>query len=209
MGGNASNKAYANAGVNIDLGDNVSEILYNAAKQTWGNRAGRFGELNISFDDFTGGRFIPLNNLPKNAAMYFGFDGVGTKVEIAERMGNHKYIAFDLFAMVCDDAVVRGAEPIFIGTILDVNSLGKGNSNFIEQVNQLAKGYVNAAKEANVVIVNGEIAELGTRVGGFGPFNYNWGAAVVGFLSKLDMEDFRKVDIQRLWVEDKLNRLKA
>ena len=36
---------YADSGVNIELGDDVSKILYNAAKQTWVNRKGKLGEF--------------------------------------------------------------------------------------------------------------------------------------------------------------------
>jgi len=45
---------YADSGVNIELGNDVSKILYNAAKQTWENRKGRLGEIIVPFDDFTG-----------------------------------------------------------------------------------------------------------------------------------------------------------
>jgi len=175
---------YADSGVNIDLGDDVSKILYNAAKQTWDNRKGKLGEVIVPFDDFTGVRAIDVSNLPSGTLMNIGFDGVGTKMELAERIGNHKTIAYDLFAMVTDDAVVRGAEPVLVGTILDVNSLGTSDNPFIEEVRQLAEGYIGAAKAANVAIVNGEVAELGSRVGGFGNFNYNWGAGVVWFAKK-------------------------
>ncbi|MGM5488113.1 MAG: phosphoribosylformylglycinamidine cyclo-ligase [Nanobdellota archaeon] len=175
---------YADSGVNIDLGDDVSEILYNAAKQTWDNRKGKLGELIVPFDDFSGVRAIDVSNLPAGTLMNIGFDGVGTKMELAERVNDHRTIAYDLFAMVCDDAVVRGAEPVLIGTILDVNSLKGEDGPFIEEVKQLAHGYVNAAKDANVAIVNGEVAELGDRIGGFGNFNYNWGASVVWFANK-------------------------
>lgn len=175
---------YKDAGVNIELGDDASKILYNAAKQTWENRKGRLGELIVPFDDFSGVRAIDVSGLPEGTLMNMGFDGVGTKMELAERIGNHRTIAYDLFAMVCDDAVVRGAEPVLIGSLLDVNTLGKGGETYIEQVKQLAEGYIKAAKDANVAIVNGEIAELGSRVDGFGKFNYNWGAAVVWFAKK-------------------------
>jgi phosphoribosylformylglycinamidine cyclo-ligase len=175
---------YADSGVNIELGDDVSKILYNAAKQTWSNRQGRLGELIVPFDDFSGVRAIDVSNLPTGTLMNIGFDGVGTKMELAERINDHRTIAYDLFAMVCDDAVVRGAEPVLIGSILDVNSLGNSNGSYLEQVKQLAEGYINAAKSANVAIVNGEVAELGNRIGGFGQFNYNWGAAVVWFANK-------------------------
>jgi len=171
---------YMDSGVNIELGDDVSKILYNAAKQTWENRKGGIGEVIVPFDDFSGVRAIDVSGLPKGTMMNIGFDGVGTKVEIAERTGNYSTLAYDLFAMVCDDAVVSGAEPVLIGSILDVNSL----TGSIEKVKQLAHGYVAAAKEANVAVVNGEVAELGNRVGGFGSFNCNWGAAVVWFAKK-------------------------
>src|SRR3989338_8802779 len=119
-----------------------------------------------------------------DSGVNIGLGGVGTKMELAERVKNHRTIAYDLFAMVTDDAVVRGAEPVLIGSILDVNSLGTLDKSFIEEIRQLAEGYIGAAKAANVAIVNGEVAELGSRVGGFGSFNYNWGAAVVWFAKK-------------------------
>ena len=175
---------YADAGVDIELGDDASKVLYEAAKQTWENREGRLGELIVPVDDFSGVRAIDVSGLPAGTLMNMGFDGVGTKMELAERLGDHTTIAYDLFAMVCDDAIVRGAEPVLIGSLLDVNTLGRGNNNYLEQVKQLARGYIAAAKAANVAIVNGEIAELGNRVGGFGQFNYNWGAAVVWFAQK-------------------------
>ncbi len=175
---------YADSGVNIELGDDVSKILYNAAKETWINRKDKLGELIVPFDDFSGVRAIDVSNLPSGTLMNMGFDGVGTKMELAERINDHSTIAFDLFAMVCDDAVVRGAEPVLIGSILDVNSLGKEGETYVDQVKQLAKGYINAAKAANVAIINGEVAEIGDRVGGYGPFNYNWGASVVWFVNK-------------------------
>lgn len=187
--------SYADSGVNIELGDDVSKILYNAAKETWKNRKGKLGELIVPFDDFTGVRAIDVSNLPKGTLMNMGFDGVGTKIEIAERVGDFSTIAYDLFAMVCDDAVVRGAEPVLIGSILDVNSLGKNGENYIEQVRGLAKGYIEAANAAGVAVVNGEVAELGNRVGGYGPFNSNWGAAVTWFAKKDRM--FTGYEIQK------------
>jgi phosphoribosylformylglycinamidine cyclo-ligase len=184
---------YEDSGVNIELGDDVSKILYNAAKETWANRKGKLGELIVPFDDFSGVRAIDVSNLPSGTLMNIGFDGVGTKMELAERINDHSTIAFDLFAMVCDDAVVRGAEPVLIGSILDVNSLGKDGETYIEQVKQLAKGYIEAAKAANVAIINGEVAELGDRIKGFGDFNYTWGGAVVWFANKDNLFTGREI----------------
>lgn len=165
--------------VNIELGDDVSRMLYEASKLTHENRPGLLDEFHPSF---SGMRAMPASFLKDPANMLFnlGFDGVGTKVEISERLRDHKGVAHDLFAMVCDDAVVRGAEPVAIGSILDVRQLND-NEYTRKAIKELALGYVAAAAVAGVVVVNGEVAELGDRVGGHGDFNYNWGAAVVWF----------------------------
>lgn len=168
--------------VNIELGDDVSRMLYEASKLTHDNRPGLLVEFHESFSGF---RAIPGTMLKDVGNLYLNlaFDGVGTKVEIAERLDDHSVVAHDLFAMVCDDAVVRGAEPIAIGSILDVRQLDD-TEHTIDAVRQLGKGYVEAAKAAGVVVVNGEVAELGDRVGGYGDFNYNWGAAVLWLAHK-------------------------
>ncbi len=175
---------YKDAGVNIELGDDASKILYNAAKKTFENRKGNIGEIIIPFDDFSGVRAIGIGGLPKDSLMCISFDGVGTKVEIAQRMNKHDTLAFDLLAMVCDDAIVRGAEPVLVGSVLDVNSLGDDKDSNLPQLKELAKGYIAAAKDANVAIVNGELAELGNAIGGHGKFKYNWCASIVWFANK-------------------------
>lgn len=168
--------------VNIELGDDVSRMLYEASKVTHENRPGLLVEFHESFSGF---RAIPGSMLKDIGNLYLNlaFDGVGTKVEVAERMDDHSVVAHDLFAMVCDDAVVRGAESVAIGSILDVRQLDD-NEHTRTAVRQLAQGYVSAAKAAGVVVVNGEVAELGDRIGGYGDFNYNWGATVLWIAHK-------------------------
>ncbi len=171
---------YKDAGVHNDLKEAASKVLYEAARKTWKNRKGRFGEIYCPMNDFSGLRGIKAAGLPPGTIISLGFDGVGTKIQLAEGINRHDTIAYDLFAMVCDDAIVRGAEPVLIGSILDVKSLRSPQGKyFMKQLNQLAKGYVNAARAARVAVINGEIAELGARVNGYGTFNYNWGAAVL------------------------------
>lgn len=168
--------------VNIELGDDVSRMLYEASKLTHENRPGLLVEFHESFSGF---RAIPGTMLKDVGNLYLNlaFDGVGTKVEVAERMDDHSVVAHDLFAMVCDDAVVRGAEPVAIGSILDVRQLND-TEHTRNAVRQLGQGYVTAAKAAGVVVVNGEVAELGDRIGGYGDFNYNWGASVLWLAHK-------------------------
>lgn len=175
---------YKNSGVNVELGNDASKVLFEAAKQTWENRKGKFGEIISPFDDFSGVRGFDVSSLPQGSFMSMGFDGVGTKMEIAERLAEHHTIAYDLFAMVCDDAVIRGAEPFVVGSVLDVRSLGNENASYIQLMKELAFGYVNAARDAGVAVINGEIAEIGARVSGYGDFNYNWSAGVIWIANK-------------------------
>lgn len=175
---------YKDSGVDVELGDDASRVLYEASKATWDNRKGKIGEVISPFDDFSGIRVFDVSDLPKGSVACLGFDGVGTKMEIAERIGNHETVAFDLFAMVCDDAVVRGGEPAVLGSVLDVNSLGSDGKSYINFIKQLAKGYIEAASDAGVAVINGEIAELGARINGFGPFNYSWSAGLLWFAKK-------------------------
>jgi len=175
---------YKDSGVDIELGDDASRVLYEASKVTWENRKGKIGEVISPFDDFSGIRVFDVSNLPEGSVACLGFDGVGTKMEIAERIGHHETVAFDLFAMVCDDAVVRGGEPAVVGSVLDVNSLESDGKSHIDFVKQLAKGYIEAANDAGVAVINGEIAELGARINGFDDFNYSWSAGLLWFAKK-------------------------
>jgi phosphoribosylformylglycinamidine cyclo-ligase len=212
---------YRDAGVDLEFGNEVSKILYEAAKSTWANRKGKIGEVIVPFDDFSGARAIDIGELPKGTLMNIGFDGIGTKVEVAERVGCHDTVAFDLFEMVCGDAVVRGAEPILVGSILDVKTLTRPDKKpYLDEVRQLAKGYVKAAEAAGVAVVNGEVAELGARISGYSVapnfltrfsqamsyllskktiinpgFHYNWGAGVVWIAKKERMFTGKEIKI--------------
>jgi phosphoribosylformylglycinamidine cyclo-ligase len=170
--------AYAKAGVNVDIEAEASRIMYEASRQTFELRKGKIGDVITPFDDFSGLRAINIGKLPEGSVASLCFDGVGTKSEIAERVGRYDTIAFDVFAMVCDDAVVRGGEPLLIGTNLDLKTLGN-DERFLPIVRELASGYVSAAAEANVAIVNGEIAQMGSLMGGYGDFPFHWGAALL------------------------------
>ncbi|MBI4361144.1 hypothetical protein HY572_05220 [Candidatus Micrarchaeota archaeon] len=160
---------YSDAGVNVEAGDQASKAFYAAAKRTWKNR------VQTGFDDFSGLRYVQP---PVGCVMGENVDGVGTKTEVAERLGKFDTLGFDLLAMVCDDAVVRGGEPFYVTNVLDVNQIQS------KPLLQLAQGLEAAAIEAGVAVVNGEIAELGTKVGGFGSFCLNWTSSCTWFAKK-------------------------
>ena len=172
--------AYAEAGVDVDIEAQASRIMYEASKETFAHRKGRIGEIIAPFDDFSGIKMVNVSALPEGSFFSVGFDTAGTKVEVAQRVGKHDTIAFDVLAMVCDDALVRGGEPVLVGTNLDLQSLGTDDRH-LPIVRELSEGYVAAARAANVSIINGEIVQMGSLVQGHGDFPYHWGAACVWF----------------------------
>jgi phosphoribosylformylglycinamidine cyclo-ligase len=173
-------QTYAQAGVDVDIEAKAARILYEASRETWANRAGKLGDVIVPFDDFAGLRFVRVDNLPKGTVMYGGSDGVATKAEFAERANRYDTLAFDLMAMVCDDAVIRGGEPVLIKNVLDVNTLGQDESR-LPYIRELAGGYVQAAKDAGVAVINGEIAQLNNRKGNMERFSLDWSADLTWF----------------------------
>lgn len=166
---------YKQTGVDVKLGDTCSRIMSQASDKTFNNRAGETGSVKV----------LEKKGLHRIITVSFGkykllvnSDGIGTKAEFAERMNKHDTMAYDLFAMLCDDAVRYGAEPIAISNTVDVNILSK------KVITQLAHGMTKAAHDAGVAVISGEIAELGNRVSGYGKNNYNWGGTVISILKK-------------------------
>ena len=166
---------YKKAGVNISLGDICSKIMSSASDKTFKNRKGKEGEIEVVESK---GLYRVITISLGSQKLMLNSDGVGTKVEIAERTGIHRTVAYDLFAMLCDDAVRYGAEPIAISNILDVNKLS------VDVVKDIAEGMVEAAGDAGVAVVSGEIAELGSRICGYGRYNYNWAGTVLSIIRK-------------------------
>lgn len=199
-------EAYRDAGVNLELGDELSKQLYEASKLTWQNREGVFGELTSNLDSFSGLRSMNIGPLlevpePEKLSFLMGDDGVGTKVEVAQRVGDLSTIAHDLFAMVCDDAVIRGFEPVAATTTLDVQKL---DESMRDQMAQLALGYIAAGNLAKIAVVNGEVAELGKLVGGYEPSNndyrstdeilrFNWSATLLSIGHQDRLKDGRSI----------------
>ena len=100
-------------------------------------------------------------------------DGVGTKMEIAERIGKFDTLGYDLLAMVADDVVCLGAETISVTNTLDTNKVDAAI------IGDLMEGLAKACNEQKVVIPGGEIAEVGKAVNG-----NVWNATAVGVLEK-------------------------
>ncbi|MCK4311960.1 MAG: phosphoribosylformylglycinamidine cyclo-ligase [Candidatus Cloacimonetes bacterium] len=158
---------YKNAGVDIKAGDRASKIAYEYAKSTFSSRKGMIGEPVIDEGSYAG--LIDMGEF----YLVQCDDGVGTKIEIAERIGKYNTLGYDLLAMVADDAVCLGAETISISNTIDTNKI---DAKVIEG---LMKGLAKACIEQKVIIPGGEIAEVGKSVNG-----NIWNATAVGILEK-------------------------
>jgi len=176
------------SGMDIDLGNLCSERAYGWAKKTFANRELRFGMPVKGLD----GSFSNLMNYGQ-VRIAMSSDGIGTKIELAERTGIYNTIGYDLMAMVVDDLAANGIEPTNLSNILDVNHLDQ------EIVDQLMHGLHDAAMVTGLAVVGGEIAELGDRVGGYGErMHFNWCATGIGILpasvEPVDGRDVREGD---------------
>lgn len=80
-------------------------------------------------------------------------DGVGTKIAVARAMGIHNTIGIDLVAMVIDDLVVCGAEPLFMTDYIAVGSVVP------ERIAAIVSGIAEGCRQAGCALVGGETAE--------------------------------------------------
>lgn len=158
---------YKKAGVNIELGDKASRIAYKFAKSTFTSRKNMIGEPITDDGAFAGlldmGQFYLVQS----------DDGVGTKMEVAERIGKFDTLGFDLLAMVADDVICLGAETVSITNTLDTSKVDPAI------VQDLMQGLAKACVQQKIVIPGGEIAEVGKAVNG-----NVWNATAVGILQK-------------------------
>ncbi len=160
------------SGIDLDLGDRCSAVAYGWAKKTFDFRRGKLGAPLLEVD----GSFSNLMDFGE-IKLAMCSDGIGTKVEVAERVGRYDTLGFDLVAMVVDDLAANGIEPVNLSNVLDVDYLDS------EVVDQLMEGLYRAARQAGAAVTGGEIAELGARIRGWGDgMHFNWCATAVGML---------------------------
>lgn len=174
-GAGSKNKGINVKGVNQDLGDRCSAIAAQwAATTAAGRPALRPG---ISCGGFA--NFVCIGDL----RIAVSSDGIGTKIEIAERMTKYGTLGFDLVAMAVDDLAVAGIEPLAIANILDVNLPDP------QTIDELMEGLAEACKACGVIMAGGEIAQLGQRIRGYGPgMHFNWAATAIGFVDPSQKE---------------------
>lgn len=138
---------YRDAGVDIDAGDRAVELMKaSIAKASRPEVVGGIGGFAGLFDASV------LKNYTK-PLLATSTDGVGTKTEIARQMGIYDTIGEDLVAMVVDDLVVCGAEPLFMTDYIAVGKV------IPERIAEIVKGIASGCQKANTALIGGETAE--------------------------------------------------
>jgi phosphoribosylformylglycinamidine cyclo-ligase len=162
--------AYAAAGVDIEAGDQAVELM-----KEWVTKARRpevIGGIGGFAGLFDASAVLAQCEHPVLAT---STDGVGTKVAIAQALGRHDTIGFDLVGMVVDDLVVCGAEPLFM---TDYIACGKVDP---ERIAAIVQGIAMACTEAGCALLGGETAE---HPGLLGPYEYDLAGAATGVVDR-------------------------
>ena len=139
--------SYSASGVDIEAGDRAVELMKaSIAKATRPEVMGGIGGFAGLFDA------SKLRNYAK-PLLATSTDGVGTKTEIARRTGLLDTIGHDLVAMVVDDLVVCGAEPLFMTDYIAVGKVVP------ETIARIVAGIAEGCAIAGCALIGGETAE--------------------------------------------------
>ncbi|GLZ37688.1 phosphoribosylformylglycinamidine cyclo-ligase [Actinokineospora sp. NBRC 105648] len=141
-----ANATYAAAGVSIEAGDEAVEKL-----KPWAAKANR-PEVLGGIGGFAGLFKLRLDRW-KEPVLASSTDGVGTKIAVAQALDIHDTVGVDLVAMVVDDLVVCGAEPLFLQ---DYIAVGKVEP---DKIAALVKGIAEGCVQAGCALLGGETAE--------------------------------------------------
>jgi phosphoribosylformylglycinamidine cyclo-ligase len=169
-------KAYAQAGVDIDLGNRVKSTLPRLLAATHRKEVlGKVGGF--------GGLFALDIRKYREPILVSSVDGVGTKLKIAFAMGRHDTIGADLVNHCVNDIAVLGAKPLFF---LDYIGTGKLDPRVFTQ---LIKGFARACAENNCALIGGETAQM---PGFYKPGEYDVSGTIVGVVERSRMLDGAK-----------------
>lgn len=162
--------SYASAGVDIEAGDRAVDLFKPLAK-----RASR-PEVRGGLGGFAG--LFALRGGYREPLLAASTDGVGTKLAVAQAMDKHDTVGLDLVAMVVDDLVVCGAEPLFLQ---DYIAVGR---TVPERVSAIVSGIAEGCVIAGCALLGGETAE---HPGLMEPDHYDISATGVGVVEADDL----------------------
>ena len=170
-------KAYARAGVDVDLGNKLKRGIQSLVRQTHGpqvlGKIGGFGGLFRA--DFPGMR---------EPVLVASIDGVGTKLRVAFALNKHDTVGSDLVNHCVNDIAVLGARPLFF---LDYIGCGKLEPRVFQQ---LLSGVSRACRSAGCALIGGETAQM---PGIYRKGEYDLAGCIFGVVDRGNIIDGRKI----------------
>ena len=170
-------KAYAAAGVDVDLGNRVKKGIQDLAASTHGPEVlGKIGGF--------GGLFRPDFKGMKDPVLVSSVDGVGTKLKIAFATGRHDTVGQDLVNHCINDIAVIGARPLFFLDYIAGEKLDPA------VFRQLLKGFAKACRAGGCALIGGETAQM---PGMYHSGEYDLAGTIVGVVDRPKLLDGSKI----------------
>lgn len=173
----AAKKAYARAGVDVDLGNQLKRGIHELVRQTHGPEVlGKIGGF--------GGLFAPNFKALREPVLVSSIDGVGTKLKIAFALNRHDTVGADLVNHCINDIAVLGARPLFF---LDYIGAEKLEPPVFAQI---LRGFTKACRAGGCALVGGETAQM---PGMYKTGEYDLAGCIVGVVDRKKMIDGRRI----------------
>jgi phosphoribosylformylglycinamidine cyclo-ligase len=170
-------KAYARAGVDVDLGNFVKRRIQARVKSTHGPEVlGKTGGF--------GGLFAPNFSGLREPVLVASVDGVGTKLKVAFALDRHDTVGADLVNHCVNDIAVLGARPLFF---LDYIGAEKLEPRVFDQ---LLSGFTKACRAAGCALIGGETAQM---PGMYRKGEYDLAGCIVGVVERSKLIDGRRI----------------
>lgn len=170
-------KAYARAGVDVDLGNCIKRGIQRRVRQTHGPEVlGKIGGF--------GGLFAPDLRGMREPVLVASVDGVGTKLKVAFAMDRHDTIGADLVNHCVNDIAALGARPLFFLDYIGAEKLEP------RVFNQLLRGFTRACRAAGCALIGGETAQM---PGMYRKGEYDLAGCIVGVVDQSRMIDGSRI----------------
>ena len=173
--------SYKKSGVNIPLANKLVEHISNVSKKNV--KKMRSKSLHDEIGGF-GSLFDISHYKIKDPVIVSCTDGVGTKIDIANKLKKFDTIGIDLVAMCVNDLIVQGAKPLFF---LDYIAVGKLD---LKKTKKILKGIFKGCELSNCKLIGGETAEM---PGIYSKDKFDLAGFSVGIVSKKKILNKNKV----------------
>jgi len=170
-------KAYACAGVDVDLGNRLKKQIQSLVRKTHGPQVlGKIGGF--------GGLFQANFPAMREPVLVASIDGVGTKLKIAFALNKHDTVGADLVNHCVNDIAVLGARPLFF---LDYIGCERLEPRVFQQ---LLRGFSRACRLAGCALLGGETAQM---PGMYRKGEYDLAGCIVGVVDRTKIIDGSKI----------------